>query len=91
MTPGDRLANLLKRMGSSKYWLTRQCGVNEKTVRRWTNGALPVPERVVRWVAAMEKFLDYNPVPICGDRIYKARRAKEMTARSMAFPEYTGS
>jgi len=59
MTPAD----LLHRIGWGPKTTAQRLGVNERTVRRWIDGATPCPPRVLAYLEAVARAVEAVPVP----------------------------
>jgi len=63
MTRTSRLSVALSVLRWGPLDVATQCGVNERTVRRWLAGAQEPPERIVGWCECLASFHAAHPPP----------------------------
>lgn len=62
MTPRAFIA-ARERLGWSRLRLGNTIGVDEKAIRRWEDGASPIPDPLATWLEAVNDWLRRNPPP----------------------------
>jgi len=62
MTP-QRFRECLDQIGWNLRGFSNRVGSAETTVRRWAEGAYPVPDQIARWLEKLAAVHERNPVP----------------------------
>jgi hypothetical protein len=79
MTPDEFRASL-----ATLRWSTRRCAeminCDDRLVRRWASGAVPIPPSVGVWLAGLVDFHNAHPAP----QDWRKRHSTEASTNAMA-------
>ena len=78
MTP-DRLRACLSAIGWSQNTLAAILRMGTRDVRRWAQGATPIPRHIAGWLDRVGRYHMRNPPPIRNISLDNAQRSEDNT------------